>query len=127
MSALFDSSKDINVTDHTSVSVYFGDLVSTHYRKDIYQNWLSLLGNLKYMVVNMRLNNRPFSIFSLFWWYTWPATRFQFCCRIRNDLFFHSSSVIRSICQEIIVGKHFTEQFSYKNSIEWMILTLIKT
>lgn len=37
-------SKGINLTDHTSVTVYFGDLVSTHYRKDIYQNWLSILG-----------------------------------------------------------------------------------
>ncbi|XP_031617478.1 sodium channel protein Nach-like [Contarinia nasturtii] len=37
--------KGINITDHTSLTVFFGDLVSTHYRKDIYQNWLSLLAS----------------------------------------------------------------------------------
>lgn len=37
-------SKGINLTDHTTISVFFADLVSTRYRKDIYQNWLSLLG-----------------------------------------------------------------------------------
>lgn len=39
-----DFSKGINLTDHTAISVFFADLVSVRYRKDIYQNWLSLLG-----------------------------------------------------------------------------------
>ncbi|XP_055295176.1 sodium channel protein Nach-like [Sitodiplosis mosellana] len=36
--------KGINITDHTSLTVFFGDLVATRYRKDVYQNWFSLLG-----------------------------------------------------------------------------------
>lgn len=42
-------SKGINLTDHTSISVSFADLISTRYRKDIYQNWLSLLGKKQYV------------------------------------------------------------------------------
>lgn len=40
-----ENSKGINITDHSTITVSFADLVSTHNRKDIYQNWLSLLGN----------------------------------------------------------------------------------
>lgn len=35
--------KDINLTDHSLVHVYFVDLTSTKYRKDMYQNWLGIL------------------------------------------------------------------------------------
>lgn len=35
--------KDINLTDEALVHVYFNDLIATHYRKDMYQNWLGVL------------------------------------------------------------------------------------
>jgi amiloride-sensitive sodium channel len=35
--------KDINLTDQALVHVFFNDLISTHYRKDMYQNWLGVL------------------------------------------------------------------------------------
>ncbi|EAT37212.1 AAEL010779-PA [Aedes aegypti] len=38
--------KDINLTNQSAVHIYFNDLVSTRFRKDIYQNWLGTLGTL---------------------------------------------------------------------------------
>lgn len=35
--------KDVNLTDHSLVHIYFIDLTSTVYRKDMYQNWLGTL------------------------------------------------------------------------------------
>lgn len=35
--------KDTNLTDQSLVHVFFNDLISTHYRKDMYQNWLGVL------------------------------------------------------------------------------------
>lgn len=35
--------KDTNLTDETLVHVFFNDLIATHYRKDMYQNWLGIL------------------------------------------------------------------------------------
>lgn len=35
--------KDINITDQSLVHIFFNDLISTHYRKDMYQNWLGVL------------------------------------------------------------------------------------
>lgn len=35
--------KDTNLTDQTLVHVFFNDLIATHYRKDMYQNWLGVL------------------------------------------------------------------------------------
>ncbi|KAG5682331.1 hypothetical protein PVAND_011690 [Polypedilum vanderplanki] len=35
--------KDITLTNQTLVHVFFNDLISTHYRKDMYQNWLGIL------------------------------------------------------------------------------------
>lgn len=35
--------KDTNLTDETLVHVFFNDLIATHYRKDMYQNWLGVL------------------------------------------------------------------------------------
>lgn len=35
--------KDVNITDQTLVHIFFNDLISTHYRKDMYQNWLGVL------------------------------------------------------------------------------------
>lgn len=35
--------KDITITDHSLVHIYFVDLTSTKYRKDMYQNWLGIL------------------------------------------------------------------------------------
>lgn len=46
---LISSSKDVKLQDESLIHVYFNDLVSTLYRKDIYQNWLSILGN-KYII-----------------------------------------------------------------------------
>lgn len=33
----------MNLTDHSLVHIYFIDLTSTVYRKDMYQNWLGTL------------------------------------------------------------------------------------
>ena len=35
--------KDISLTDQTLVHIFFTDLIATHYRKDMYQNWLGVL------------------------------------------------------------------------------------
>lgn len=35
--------KDTNLTDEALVHVFFNDLIATHYRKDMYQNWLGVL------------------------------------------------------------------------------------
>jgi acid-sensing ion channel, other len=35
--------KDVNLTDEALVHVFFNDLIATHYRKDMYQNWLGVL------------------------------------------------------------------------------------
>lgn len=35
--------KDTNITDEVFLNVFFIDLVATHYRKDMYQNWLGVL------------------------------------------------------------------------------------
>jgi acid-sensing ion channel, other len=35
--------KDVNITDQTLLHIFFNDLISTHYRKDMYQNWLGIL------------------------------------------------------------------------------------
>lgn len=35
--------KDVNLTDQTLIHVFFNDLIATHYRKDMYQNWLGIL------------------------------------------------------------------------------------
>lgn len=35
--------KDTNLTDEALVHVFFSDLIATHYRKDMYQNWLGVL------------------------------------------------------------------------------------
>lgn len=35
--------KDTNLTDELLVHVFFSDLIATHYRKDMYQNWLGVL------------------------------------------------------------------------------------
>lgn len=40
----FIHSKDVNLTDQSLINIFFADLVSTHYRKDIFQNWLAILG-----------------------------------------------------------------------------------
>ncbi|CRK99689.1 CLUMA_CG012989, isoform A [Clunio marinus] len=37
--------KDTNLTDESLVHVFFNDLIATHYRKNMYQNWLSVLAN----------------------------------------------------------------------------------
>ncbi|EDS36313.1 pickpocket 16 [Culex quinquefasciatus] len=37
--------KDIKLQDQSAVHIYFSDLVSTRYRKDIYQNWLGVLAS----------------------------------------------------------------------------------
>lgn len=47
----FVFSNEINVTDHSSINVFFADLESIHYRRDVYQNWLNLLGNLRPLLV----------------------------------------------------------------------------
>lgn len=44
--------KDINLTDQTLIHIFFNDLISTHYRKDMYQNWLGVLaafGGISYL------------------------------------------------------------------------------
>ena len=44
--------KDINLTDQTLIHIFFNDLISTHYRKDMYQNWLGVLaafGGMSYL------------------------------------------------------------------------------
>lgn len=38
-------SKDIELSDETLLHVFFKDLVSTHYRNDMYQNWLGVLAS----------------------------------------------------------------------------------
>lgn len=35
--------KDVNLTDEALVHIFFNDLIATHYRKDMYQNWLGVL------------------------------------------------------------------------------------
>lgn len=35
--------KDVTITDQSLVHVFFNDLIATHYRKDMYQNWLGVL------------------------------------------------------------------------------------
>lgn len=35
--------KDTNLTDQALVHIFFTDLIATHYRKDMYQNWLGVL------------------------------------------------------------------------------------
>lgn len=35
--------KDTNLTDQSLVHIFFNDLIATHYRKDMYQNWLGVL------------------------------------------------------------------------------------
>lgn len=35
--------KDTNITDQSLVHIFFNDLIATHYRKDMYQNWLGVL------------------------------------------------------------------------------------
>jgi acid-sensing ion channel, other len=35
--------KDTNLTDEILIHVFFIDLIATHYRKDMYQNWLGVL------------------------------------------------------------------------------------
>ncbi|XP_065087331.1 sodium channel protein Nach-like [Ochlerotatus camptorhynchus] len=37
--------KDIELVNQTAVHIYFNDLVSTRFRKDIYQNWLGVLAS----------------------------------------------------------------------------------
>ncbi len=53
--------KDINVTDQTLVHIFFNDLISTHYRRDMYQNWLSILaafGGKLYFIKIMKIGLR---------------------------------------------------------------------
>lgn len=47
ITSILNYSKDINLTDQSLLHIFFNDLVSTHYRKDIYQNWLNVLGKLE--------------------------------------------------------------------------------
>lgn len=35
--------KDVDITDQTLIHIFFNDLISTRYRKDMYQNWLGTL------------------------------------------------------------------------------------
>jgi hypothetical protein len=35
--------KDTHLTDQALVHIFFTDLIATHYRKDMYQNWLGIL------------------------------------------------------------------------------------
>lgn len=39
------------------IHIFFNDLVSTHYRKDIYQNWLGVLGKFcfRFFIINCPL------------------------------------------------------------------------
>lgn len=109
-----DFSKGINLTDHTAISVFFADLVSVRYRKDIYQNWLSLLGkeHVHFAVVLLLLcclvNEGHYYVlfcslffslllFSFIWWYSRAIVGLQFCYCIRIDLLFYHPSIFRSI------------------------------
>lgn len=75
-----DFSHGINLTDHTSISVFFADLVSTRYRKDIYQNWLSLLGK----------NHVLFACLLLLW----PFIYVLPCCLFRCSFIWRYSRAI---------------------------------
>lgn len=44
MVMFFLVSKDIILDDQSLIHVYFNDLVSTLYRKDVTQTWLGILG-----------------------------------------------------------------------------------
>jgi amiloride-sensitive sodium channel len=44
--------KDVNLTDQTLVHIFFNDLIATHYRKDMYQNWLGILAAFGGEVMN---------------------------------------------------------------------------
>lgn len=110
-------SNDINLTDHITVSIFFADLMSTRYRKDIYQNWLSLFGKsgiiwllrliiivfiyflvsgghityvLLYSFVFFALS------FSFIWRHSFAFVGLQFDFCLRTDLFFRHSCVYRS-------------------------------
>lgn len=59
--------KDINVTDQTLIHIFFNDLISTNYRKDMYQNWLGVLaafgGNLFIRFLGLVAFQYVFAIF----------------------------------------------------------------
>lgn len=52
--------KDINITDQSLVHIFFNDLIATHYRKDMYQNWLGVLaafgGGWKIFLFNHKIS-----------------------------------------------------------------------
>lgn len=56
--------KDVNITDQSLVHIFFNDLISTHYRKDMYQNWLGVLaafgGNQSFTFKNVSNNCNKF-------------------------------------------------------------------
>lgn len=41
----FSFSKDIKLKNQTLLHVFFKDLVSSHYRNDMYQNWLGVVAS----------------------------------------------------------------------------------
>lgn len=75
-------SKDTEIIDQTVIHVFFNDLVSTHYRKDIYQNWLGVLGDLTKFLNIIDILLYLCFIFSLIWWPFGTFTGIQFRNRI---------------------------------------------
>jgi hypothetical protein len=90
--------KDINLTDQTLVHVFFNDLISTHYRKDMYQNWLGVLaafgGERERERVKM---NREHTLFSRHCIFRFVGSIFRIFTRhrIRIDLLLHPADVVR--------------------------------